>query len=94
MAGTQTGTVNYVVVRASDGLVYFYLNGGQLQNRPACAKIGYWIIKDENSNSGEQQYAMILAAHASGKPVTVVGMNSCTRWPDGEDVNYIQFLNP
>ena len=70
-SGNQTGTVNYVIVIASDGLVYFTLKGGNLNSRPTCATIGYWMIKDENSNAGKQQYSMILAAHAAGKMVKV-----------------------
>lgn len=93
-SGSQTGTVNYVIVRASDGLVYFTLKEGTLNNRPACATIGYWMIKDENSTAGKQQYSMILTAHASGKTVNITGMNTCKRWGDGEDVNSIQILNP
>lgn len=93
-AGTQSGTVNYIIVRANDGLVYFTLKGGAMSGRPACATIGYWMIKDENSNAGKLQYSMILSAHASGKTVHVTGMNTCTRWGDGEDVNAIRILNP
>ena len=92
--GSQIGTVKYVIVRASDGLVYFALKEGEFNGRPACARIGYWMIKNENSNAGKQQYAMILSAHASGKIVSVVGTNTCTRWGDGEDVNTIQIFNP
>ena len=92
-AGDQTGTVKYVIVRASDGLVYFLLQDGTPANKPACATKDYWMIKDENSNAGKQQYSMILAAHASGKTVKVGGLGACTRWSDGEDVNYIQILN-
>lgn len=93
-AGSQSGTVGYVIVRASDGLVYFTLKGGTLNDRPDCATIAYWMIKDENSNAGKQQYSMILAAHAAGKTVSVRGMNTCNRWSDGEDVNTIQIINP
>ena len=92
LAGNQSGTVNYVIVRASDGLVYFTLSGGNKVNSPACATNSYWMIKDENSNSGKQQYSMILAAHASGKIVSVHGSNTCTRWGDGEDVDWIQIV--
>lgn len=89
-AGTQTGKVETVIVRASDGLVYFTLSGGSKTGSPSCATVGYWMIRDENSNVGKQQYSMILTAHASGKTVTVVGANACSRWKDGEDVDYIQ----
>ena len=92
-AGAQTGTVSYVEVRASDGLVYFELSGDAKTNSPSCAaEHFYWIIRDENSNAGKQQYAMVLAAQASGKRVFVVGLNSCARWHDGEDLNYIRIL--
>lgn len=89
-AGSQVGTVGSVIVRASDGLTYFTLIGAPKSDSPACAKIGYWMIKDENSEVGKKQYAMVLAAQASGRELTVVGMNSCTRWLDGEDVNWMQ----
>ncbi|MEN3157329.1 hypothetical protein ABC502_02980 [Alkalimonas sp. NCh-2] len=93
LAGEQTGTVNHLLVRASDGLVYFYLEGSAKTNSPACARNDYWMIRDENSEVGKKQYAMLLAAQASGKRVKVVGLNTCQRWGDGEDVNFIQLLN-
>ena len=58
-----------------------------------CAANPYWIVRDENSNAGKQQYSMILAAHAAGKTVSVTGMNTYIRWRDGEDVNEIKILN-
>lgn len=48
------------------------------------------MIRDENSNVGKQQYSLLLTAYASAKPVEIVGMNSCKRWADGEDVNSIK----
>lgn len=87
MAGSQTGTVENLYVRASDGLVYFALKGTAKTGSPACALIGYWMIKDENSNAGKRQYALLLAAQLAGKTVVVSGMNTCTRWADGEDVD-------
>lgn len=91
-AGSQLGTVDYIVVRASDGLVYFTLKGGELNAKPECASQNYWILKDETSAVGMQQYSMLLSAHASGKPLLVEGMNTCSRWSDGEDVNALQIL--
>lgn len=84
-AGIQTGTVGDVIIRQSDGLVYFYLSG-TATGKPACATGSYWIIKDENSNAGKQIIAALLAANAQGTTVTVEGFNTCTRWPNGEDV--------
>ena len=39
--GTQIGTVDYIIVRASDGLVFFALANGTRENYPSCAKNGY-----------------------------------------------------
>jgi hypothetical protein len=85
-AGTQVGTIEYVRVRTSDGLVYFALNGPAKVGSPACAALGYWIIRDESSNAGKQQYAMLLAAQLAGRTISVAGSNTCARWADGEDV--------
>lgn len=88
-AGTQVGTVKTIMVRESDGLIYFILNGAAKTGSPACAGLGYWILKNETSLAAKQQYAMILSAQLTGKTVTVEGANACTRWPDGEDVRGI-----
>lgn len=89
-AGQQTGQVTQVIVRASDGLVHFYMNGTATA-KPACAANPYWVIKDENSAIGKRQLAMLLMARESGKQVIVGGANTCTRWADGEDVEYIRY---
>lgn len=90
-ARSATGNVNYLIVRHSDGLVYFHLkNVSNESARPACAVNPYFMIKDEKSEAGKQQLSMLLAAQAAGKRITVVGYDTCIRWGDGEDVNYIQ----
>lgn len=88
-AGTQTGTIEALYVRASDGLVYFVLKGSAKTSSPACATMHYWMLRDENSASGKRQYAQLLAAQLTGKTIVVSGMNSCVRWADGEDVDVI-----
>jgi hypothetical protein len=90
MAGSQVGKVDYIIVRASDGLVYFGLSGGAKSNSPVCATNSYWMIRDENSEVGKKQYAMLLTAQASGRNSEVSGMNTCNRWSNGEDVNGLQ----
>jgi hypothetical protein len=88
-AGTQTGTVTNVNVRASDGLIVVYL-GGTASGRAACAASQpYWIIKSETSTAGKQQLAQLMIAQATGKSITIVGMGTCTRWSDGEDIDTI-----
>lgn len=89
-AGSQVGKVTGLLVRATDGLVYFEIEGGVASDKPACAARTYWIIRDENSEVGKKQYAMLLAAQASGRELAVRGMNTCDRWGDGEDVNWLQ----
>lgn len=89
-AGQQTGQVIGVHVRASDGLIYFFITGSAA-GRPGCATQPYWIIKNETSTTGRQQLAQLLAARASGATITVTGLNTCTRWGDGEDVDEITF---
>lgn len=79
-------------VRASDGLTYFVLDSVTPTDKPTCATIKYWMIKDENSEVGKKQYAMLLAAHSAGRAIKVVGMGTCSRWGDGEDVNSIELL--
>lgn len=85
-AGSQVGKIKSLTIRASDGLVYFVLDG-QLNERPACALGSYWMIRAEDSPAGKRQLATLLTARAMGQPVTVIGFNTCTRWADGEDVN-------
>jgi hypothetical protein len=89
-AGQQSGKVTKIVVRDSDGLVAFYLDGTPQWKAP-CATFPYWIIRDENSETGKRQIAMLLAARASGATITVIGANVCNRWGDGESVNEIHY---
>lgn len=91
-AGTQTGQVTQILVRAQDGLIYFQMSGPVTAPRPACAQnTSYWMIRDENSNAGKQQLGLLLAARATGQSITVTGSNTCLRWVDGEDVNYFVY---
>ena len=90
-AGTQTGQVIDLSIRASDGLIYFYMNG-MVSGRPACAvKSPYWVLKDERSATAEKQFALLLEARKTGQVITVIGSDTCLRESNGEDVNYIRF---
>jgi hypothetical protein len=88
MAGGIVGTVAVVLTRASDGLTYTVING-TASGQPACATHSYFMIMNETSAVGVRQYAMLLAAQASGLSVAITGNNTCTRWGDGEDINAI-----
>lgn len=84
-AGEQTGKITQIVVRASDNLHYFTLEGPS-SGKPTCASMGYWMIKNENSVAGRSQLSILHSAQAQQKPIRVIGAGTCTRWPDGEDV--------
>jgi hypothetical protein len=90
LAGSQTGKIAQLYIRASDGLVYFNLSG-PVSGRPACASNSYWMIKDENSAAGKRQTALLLTARATDQVITVYGSSTCTRWGDGEDVDLIAY---
>jgi predicted permease len=86
--GSAQGTVFRLHVRASDGLVYVYLNGNRI-NRPACAVQPYWVIRDETSAVGKQQLALLMLAQATGRTVIIQGSGTCTRHVDGEDIKEV-----
>ncbi|TDQ51313.1 hypothetical protein EV696_101287 [Permianibacter aggregans] len=90
-AGHADGQIAAVRSRASDGLVWINLTGPRV-NKPACALYDYMMIKDENSETGKKQFAMLLQAHATGKPVFVRGTGDCSRWGDGESIEMVEIL--
>lgn len=93
VAGTVTGKVVRLQTRASDGLQSVEV-AGALSGRPPCAsRYNYFMIRDEHSDTGKAQYAMLMAAYLSGKIVTVDGANACTRWGDGEDIETVGYFN-
>jgi hypothetical protein len=47
------------------------------------------MIKDERSDAGKAQFAMLLSAQLSGNSVTVDGAGVCSRWGDGEDIEHV-----
>ena len=90
IAGEQFGTVNVLNVRDSDGLLWVSLTGTP-SDRPLCAaNTTYWVIPDEKTDTGKRLYATLLAANIAGRAITIHGSNSCSRWPDGEDIDFIE----
>ena len=88
IAGTQTGFVKDIYVRDSDGLILVDLMG-TASGHPACALQPYWIIANETSDNGKRLFSMLLAAQAAGRVVQIIGKDTCSRWPDGEDIETI-----
>ncbi|MBB5886440.1 MULTISPECIES: hypothetical protein [unclassified Xanthomonas] len=90
-ASSVTGTVKDLSVRATDGVHYVVINATPTQ-RPTCAaSTTYYMIKDEKSDTGKAQLAMLLSAYMAGKPVWIEGGDTCTRWGDGEDIRTVSF---
>ncbi|KZZ41934.1 hypothetical protein A3759_17805 [Thalassolituus sp. HI0120] len=93
IASEQRGMISEIRVRSSDGLHYFYMTGEQTSREGTCAAgQAYWMIRDEKSVYGKNQFAMLMMAYAAGRTVLVKGTGSCKRWKDGEDVNYIVLM--
>lgn len=88
-AGEATGTVTRLVTRDSDGLLYVHLSVAPTSRASCASNSDYWIIPNENSESGKKLYALLLSAQLSERVVRIVGKNTCTRWADGEDINYV-----
>lgn len=91
MAGGSsiTSKVKEVHVRASDGLQWIVM-ATPPSGRPDCgSRQPYYMIKDEHSDAGKAQFAMLLSAQLSGIPVTVDGAGVCSRWGDGEDIEHV-----
>lgn len=82
---SQDGTVLQIRVRATDGLVYIYVNGPRT-TAPGCATDTFFSIANETSVAGRQQLAMLTMAQAAGKRVTIYGSGACARWPSAEDI--------
>ena len=92
IAGTQTGFVDTVYVRDSDGVIVVGITGNA-SGHPVCAQQTYWVIPNETTDSGKRLFSMLLAAQLSFRLVNIVGKNTCSRWPDGEDIDAIGLSN-
>ncbi|MBJ9901578.1 hypothetical protein KTJ29_06995 [Acinetobacter bereziniae] len=89
-ASTYSGKISSIIVRDSDGLIYIYIDGQRTGNVPVCSEHSYMMIKNENSATGKRQLAQLLMAQATNKTVVIVGHETCTRWYNGEDINYLE----
>ncbi|MDV7644034.1 hypothetical protein R4849_11415 [Acinetobacter baumannii] len=48
------------------------------------------VVKNEKGDTGKRQVAALMLAQATGQKVKIDGTNTCTRWPDGEDIEIVQ----
>jgi hypothetical protein len=95
-ASSEWGRLDWIAVRATDGLVYFAVEvpvfGGfpPRTPRPPCATQGYWILGDIAKPAVRLQYDLLIRSQTSGLPVRVDGTGACGTWPDAEDVETVQ----
>jgi len=77
LAGSGSGLlISMSVAQSSSGPLFFF-DLPVSTGRPACATSGSWII-DPNALLAAEQISLLKLAFALGKPVNVVGFNSCT----------------
>jgi len=89
LASSVTGKILQLYTRETDGLQMVEVEGRGA--RPACATQTYMLIRDEKSESGKAQFAMLMAAFLADRQVIVFGSDTCTRWPDGEDITIVEY---
>ena len=65
-ASQQEGKISQLSIKAN-GFTYFYMTGGTRTEKPACATMPYFVIKDENSVAGQAQYSALLGAYTAKK---------------------------
>lgn len=91
-ASSISGKVKFLLSRINDGLQYVEIDGARTPTKPACASPSdYFMIRDEKSDAGKAQFAMLMAAYLADRQVTVEGAGTCTRWSDGEDINSVMY---
>jgi hypothetical protein len=73
----------------SDGLIYVTLEVAP-QGRPACAATTtYFMIQNENSEGRQEAIRSASPCQTVRSANRNWGANTCTPWPDGEDIDQI-----
>ena len=86
--GQSSGPVgSYLVSRYAK----LFFNAGAASSRPACSPNNEWAVdlSGPDAAAGRAILATIIAAHASGKTVHVIGKGVCDVWGDRETVEYV-----
>lgn len=99
-AGSEIGTVRFEIGQHessanSAGKTFFYLEGQQKYNSPACATyVGgeRWVINNDWP-AAELQNSILLSAAISGKRVQIYGSGSCEVWGDTETALSIHIVD-
>ncbi len=87
-AGTTTASIQSIRLNSNSNVVYVYPAGGT-SNVPSCQSIsGPSYYSFSMSRPMAKEYlAALLAAHARGTPVTLVGLGACQDEPNSETLD-------
>lgn len=83
-AGSSSGKVTTLLVNSSN---FLFFTVGTKIGSPLCGNNNEWAINLATAQ-GKSIYALLLAAKALDKNVTISGNNTCNNWGDREDVLY------
>jgi hypothetical protein len=86
MAGGSVGNVTMVMAHSGNAVIF---DAGVHTEKPACSIVGNQWAFTLTTEDGRAKYAMLLAAAAQNKKVTVYGTGLCSAWPDRETPLYI-----
>ncbi len=75
-AADESGTIDSGWNIYSDGNLFFYLSGSQL-NGPNCPITERWAF-DTTTPLGKSFFSAFLTAYTTGKQIRVVGTGTCT----------------
>ena len=83
-AGSSSGKVTTMIINSSN---FLFFTAGAKSGSPTCGNNDQWAINLATAQ-GKNIYAMLLAAQAQDRTVSVFGNNTCNNWGDREDVLY------
>lgn len=86
VAGGSSGTVTMVMAHAGNIVMF---DAGVHTEKPACSVVGNQWALSLSTDDGKAKYAMLLAAAAQNKKVSVYGTGLCSAWPDRETPLYV-----
>lgn len=85
-AGRSAGQVTQIIAHEGDVVMF---SSGFHQDKPLCSTVGEDWALSLSTQAGKAMYALVLSAHAQGKPINVIGSGTCAAWGDREAPRYV-----